>query len=99
MDLGSNLASSLVVKTAYLGRLKISDTKSPNKKLVIYKLDSNSYSGHFHVKDLKEGQLEVGVIINNEDRKGLALVKTIGKGYFAKKEDGILVRARDLSLI
>lgn len=89
---------ALETKTAYLGRLMIIDTKSPNKKLVSYRLKDNKYSGYFHLEDIRDGQLEVAVIVNNSEKKGLALVKTLGRGCFEKKDDGILVRSRDLNL-
>ncbi len=89
---------ALESKRAYLGRLTIKDTKSPNKKFISYRVNDNKYSGYFHVEDITDGKLEVAVIVDNDERKGLALVKTISRGFFEKKDDGILVRPRDLNL-
>lgn len=89
---------ALETKTAYLVGLTIIDTKSPDKKFVSYRVKNNKYSGYFHLEDIKDGQLEVAVIIDNNEKKGLALVKTLRKGCFEKKDDGILVRSRDLNL-
>lgn len=89
---------ALETKTAYLGRLMVIDIKSPNKKFVGYRVKDNKYSGYFHLEDIKEGQLEVAVIVNNYEKKGLALVKTLGIGCFEKKDNGILVRSKDLNL-
>ncbi len=88
----------LEIKTAYLRNLIIIDTKSPNKKIVNYRINQNKYSGYFHLEDIKDGQLEVAVIVSNDEKKGLALVKTLSRGCFEKKDDGILVRSKDLNL-